>query len=507
MSADDQQIREIVREELIDVLNEVDHERITELAQAADDDNGTGLLDRISRRQVLTTAGAAIGGGLVGSQTADAAGESYATATGTVGSDSQPIDRANIRDLDAQLLELGEIDNSIRLVPEFGGIQDAHDDLPSRGGKIIVTEDVSETGITLTKPVTIEGVHAQTAAAFDSAVEVDTSGGEGIDNQGELMILRDLHIRGDRNGSFGIRSAPGASRPRVVIDNVVTESNGGDGLILKGALQQCRLDFYSSNNTGNGLTVDVSESGHYFNANFASRVSCLSNDGKGVEFIGGPINGNVISSVDIENNNTSPQFDVSTSGELQGNHWQGYGVENNGTVRIKPASGSANRVRFRSGTPDVDQSVMTRTLINNTDRRVDRSGVKLEKSTQQSISSATLTPVAFENTAFDELGAARVSSNAFQVQASGVYAVKGKVRFASGGSANQGDRCKLIITVNGTAEAVLEFRRPGDFAGSPVITTDLDLAESDTVELRLENEDNSDELASGGSGSYFSIRC
>lgn len=94
MSADTDAVREIVREEL-ERIAQNNPERIAELAQAADNDKRSSLLERITRRGVLKTAGAAAVGAGLGTQTGSAAGEDFSNAAGTLGSDNQPLSEVN----------------------------------------------------------------------------------------------------------------------------------------------------------------------------------------------------------------------------------------------------------------------------------------------------------------------------------------------------------------------------------------------------------------------------
>jgi len=113
-----------VADRVIDRLQERDDIDLSRIENKAID---------ISRRQVLgAVAAAGVGGGLIGSTgTAQAAGEDFGNASGTVGTDDQPLEEANVQNLHGESgtfesLNTGDL-NSAKQVSQHNTIQAAFD--------------------------------------------------------------------------------------------------------------------------------------------------------------------------------------------------------------------------------------------------------------------------------------------------------------------------------------------------------------------------------------------
>lgn len=102
-------------EELPEGAVEEAADRVIDRLQESDDFDLSRIENKaidISRRQVLgAVAAAGIGGGIIGSSgTAQAAGEDFTNATGTVGTDSKPLQEANVKNLHSQSGTITDLD-------------------------------------------------------------------------------------------------------------------------------------------------------------------------------------------------------------------------------------------------------------------------------------------------------------------------------------------------------------------------------------------------------------
>jgi hypothetical protein len=241
----------------------------------------------------------------------------------------------------------------------YPSIQSAHDALPPNGGRIEVTEGLSETGITLSKVVVVEGGGA---VYQDGTPEIilDTSGGDGIHIQEPGCTIRDLQIHGDGT-SYGVRDGVKNNfSGRTVIENVSVRGCQ-DGFQYTGGCLGSRYDVAARNCTRHGHFIDMG-TGDYFNANLFQRLvahSCLN----GITAEGGSngIKGNAINNLWIESTSGDHHIKIADTLSFENNHISGYGLEG-GAVNWGfqyNGTGDGNRLYvtiFRGGV-DVPNSV------------------------------------------------------------------------------------------------------------------------------------------------------
>jgi len=227
-------VREIVQEE----LREADPERIAELAAAAND-SSSSLLDRISRRGLLKTGAAAMAGGMIGSQSASAAGEQFSNASGTVGTDSQPLANQNVQNLDADTVEgvigrFADQPSADVTHPQFGAVGDGNaddtqpiQDALNTGGVIRIPHGHTFRAdglVTPQEPVAVIGrgtiKRRDADTGSDSVLRID----------GAKSLVRGITIDGSRSTTAstsrneGLRTAAATS-----VVNVTAKNIGGNG--------------------------------------------------------------------------------------------------------------------------------------------------------------------------------------------------------------------------------------------------------------------------------------
>jgi len=346
-----------------------------------------GAAVKQSRRETLKQIGAVAGGGLLGALGTTAAtreAQAADTSVGQLGSSGSPVDVAldQIKDdggdVVADIDDTGDVDfkrgvatpavttgdvNRERSVPQFGTIQEAHDDLPDTGGVVTVTEAISETGIRITKPITLRGVNQGFVPHItaDRPAVIDTSGGDGILIKDTSARVHNLIIQGDRTGGYGLRAKQ--QLHGIDVDGVVVRSKGGTGFEMFGACVDGRL---------NAKVYDCGSHGWHFRVPDGlgqnnMRVAGLwtkENDGDGVRIeqldpsSNGVTNfiGNLFLKVNVDGNGGRGINHINTPSRDRyvGNRWVGYGCENNSGDDIREA-GKWNVYQFgRDVALDID---------------------------------------------------------------------------------------------------------------------------------------------------------
>lgn len=228
--------------------------------------------------------------------------------------------------LDAQSVSTGELSN-VRIVGPsgFDTVQEAHDALPSAGGWILLTQDTTETGTTLTKPVKVTGTNAAERQGGGAEHQINTDGGEGVTVDVQGTVLEDLRISGDGTGGDGLTYQTSAQTAR----NVQVSGHGGDGVVFDGEVQGCTLDITSDSCGGNGVVINTAETGGYFNENEV-HLSTYNHSGDGIRVTGGTreMNGNTFTQTHSAGNAGWGLY-VEDGTRLLGNDFLGYGFENN----------------------------------------------------------------------------------------------------------------------------------------------------------------------------------
>lgn len=251
------------------------------------------------------------------------AGSSDWTIRGGTGSESQPLPSVHTDEV-----------NNVLHVPKFGTIQEAHDALPSDGGTIVVDEDHAETGITLTKPVSLRGSNGGFFGGGSSrdkapATVIDVSGGDGILVDGGNITLRDLRVEGDKTGGYGVQIGTSAQNVRgFLMENVSVQAQGTHGIICRG--EHVYPDFkhvMTQNNVNHGFLVDVTD---YWNAASFGQFVSQNNGGDGFHVTGlGNAMGMQAKGFVSQKNDGYAIF--SDNNEFNSFDIRGYGFEGNGS--------------------------------------------------------------------------------------------------------------------------------------------------------------------------------
>jgi hypothetical protein len=112
-------------------------------------------------------------------------------------------------------------------------------------------------------------------------------------------------------------------------------------------------------------------------------------------------------------------------------------------------------------------------------------GTVLEQTSSQTVSDTTQTQLTWDNSVYDDLGAADVANNQIKIQEDGVYLIRAIIAFET----TITDFNNFLILVNGNNER--QFKNVGSLNNfsSPSIQRTMSLLEGDTitVEIRFEN--------------------